>query len=143
MVVVGFEDSSGGQRRVIVNDLVGGLALRDEAEQAGGGSGGKWSWVDGPDGKRQTRIVSASVSGGSAGTAVVNQFPPDGGVGVRVLALWSYYPGEGEEDELMFPKGSEVREVQDINGDWYWGVYAGSKGVFPGNHVRVLEGHSK
>ncbi|KAF2144266.1 uncharacterized protein K452DRAFT_316967 [Aplosporella prunicola CBS 121167] len=62
--------------------------------------------------------------------------PPNGGVGIRAIALWGYFPREGVQDELMFPRGAEVREAEDINGDWFWGVYAGAKGLFPGNFVR-------
>lgn len=66
-------------------------------------------------------------------------FPPDGGVGMRVLARWSHYPASDVTDELMFPRNAEIREVEDINGDWYWGCYAGSKGLFPGPYVVVLD----
>ncbi|KKY23268.1 putative ring finger domain-containing protein [Diplodia seriata] len=72
----------------------------------------------------------------AAGLILKKQFPPDGGLGLRVLALWSYWPQEGVNDELMFPKGAEIREAEDINGDWYWGCYCGRKGLFPGNYVR-------
>lgn len=65
-------------------------------------------------------------------------YPPDGGVGMRCLALYCYWPGEGVEDELTFPKNAEVREVEDRNGDWFWGVYAGRGALFPSNHVRRL-----
>ncbi|KAK8172401.1 hypothetical protein BKA80DRAFT_21826 [Phyllosticta citrichinensis] len=65
-------------------------------------------------------------------------FPPDGGLGLRAVALWSYYPAPHVRDELAFPKGAEIREAEDINGDWFWGVYAGAKGLFPGAYVRVL-----
>jgi hypothetical protein len=64
--------------------------------------------------------------------------PPDGGVGMRCLALYSYFPGEGVNDELAFPKNAEIREVENKNGDWFWGVYAGRINLFPSNHVRVL-----
>ncbi|KAI9846416.1 MAG: hypothetical protein M1837_004007 [Sclerophora amabilis] len=64
--------------------------------------------------------------------------PPDGGVGLRVLALWSYYPADGVTDELMFPRFAEVTEVDDINWDWFCGGYAGRRGLFPGNYVRVV-----
>ncbi|KAF2423736.1 hypothetical protein EJ08DRAFT_724396 [Tothia fuscella] len=100
MAVVGFEDRAGGQCRIVVNDVVGGLALKE--------------------------------------TASPRRFPPNGGVGLRCVANWSYYPDEGVKDELMFPKGAEVREGEDINGDWFWGVYAGGKGLFPGNYCSVL-----
>ena len=65
-------------------------------------------------------------------------YPPDGGVGMRCLALYCYWPGEGVEDELAFPKNAEVREVEDRNGDWFWGVYGGVGRLFPSNHVRRL-----
>ncbi|KAF1981127.1 hypothetical protein K402DRAFT_343049 [Aulographum hederae CBS 113979] len=104
MVVVGFEDRDGGQRRVVTQDLVGGLALKDE---------------DGVD-------LQAA------------RFPPDGGEGDRLVMIWSYYPTDGVTDELMFPRGAEIREAYNINGDWFWGCYAGAKGLFPGNYGRVL-----
>ena len=57
MVVVGFEDRDGGQRRVVTRDLVGGLALRDEdgmdsqavrtsGRNADVGVSPNWSWRD-------------------------------------------------------------------------------------------------
>lgn len=65
-------------------------------------------------------------------------YPPNGGLGLHVLALWSYWPSDSVTDELAFPKGAEIREVEDINGDWFWGVYCGRRGLFPGNYARVL-----
>ncbi|KAI9837743.1 MAG: hypothetical protein M1819_006677 [Sarea resinae] len=109
-----------------------------------------WTWQDGPGGEKKSRSIGG---GGGGGGGAVSQspttttttsntrkpfFPPDGGVGMRVVALWSYYPAPGVADELMFPKGAEVREVEDINGDWFWGAYAGAKGLFPGGYVRVI-----
>ncbi len=138
MVVVGFEDGDVGQRRVVVKDLVGGHALKDEGAE--GATTVNLSWQEGRE--RQLRTVTKQVASGStvgeASPSLV-RFPPDGGVGMRVLALWSYYPSEGGKDELMFPKGAEIREVEDINGDWFWGCYAGAIGLFPGNHVRILD----
>lgn len=65
-------------------------------------------------------------------------FPPDGGIGMRCLAIYNYFPQEGVDDELAFPKNAEIREVEDKNGDWFVGVYAGAVNLFPSNHVRVL-----
>ncbi|KAI9723316.1 MAG: hypothetical protein M1812_001199 [Candelaria pacifica] len=144
MIVVGFDDRDGGQRRVVVRDLVGGTALKDQsADEA---STEDWSWKDTSNGKSQSRTVTKAVfsSTGSAnnGNALLTSnplFPPDGGVGMRVAAMYSRYPEEGAVDELMFPKGAEVREVEDVNGEWYWGCYAGAKGLFPSNHVWILD----
>ncbi|KAI9815463.1 MAG: hypothetical protein M1827_002597 [Pycnora praestabilis] len=136
MVIIGFEDNDEGQRRVVVKDLVGGAALKD---QIADGSTEDWSWRDGPNGQRQFRKVSRTVkSAGNVSASTSVRFPPDGGVGMRVLALYSRYPDDAVTDELMFPRGAEIREVEDINGDWYWGCYAGAKGLLPGNHVKIL-----
>ncbi|KAF2836857.1 hypothetical protein M501DRAFT_939084 [Patellaria atrata CBS 101060] len=106
MVVVGFEDRNGGQRRVVSRDLA----------------------------------RSSSMHPLSPSSSAVPRFPPDGGVGLRLLALWSYWPAEGVTDELAFPKGAEITEAEDINGDWFWGVYCGSKGLLPGGYGRVVGG---
>ncbi|MCJ1374224.1 hypothetical protein MMC20_005456 [Loxospora ochrophaea] len=139
MVVVGFEDSLEGLRRIVVKDLVGGHALKDELEGASGNH--EWSWHKGNE--KQVRAVSNQVAA-STGLAEASQvpllqnYPPNGGVGIRALAQWSWWPGEGVTDELAFPKGAEIREAEDINRDWFWGCYAGKKGVFPGQYVKVL-----
>lgn len=151
--MVGFEDRAGGQRRVVVRDLVGGWALKEE-ETAGrsaaeSGSvpppvGAKWSWREGDGTLRNARDRQLhppkSPSLAALGAGQYHFVPPDGGGGLRAVALWSYWSNEGVSDELTFPKGAEIREAEDINGDWFWGVYAGSKGLFPGGYVRVLQG---
>lgn len=117
MAVLGFQDTGGvvsGQQLVVVRAVVGGWALKEDEDAEDRGQGG--------DGD------------GALGALL----PPDGGVGLRCLALWSYFPASGVEDEVGFPKNAEVGEVELINEDWGWGVYAGEKGLFPMNHVRVL-----
>jgi hypothetical protein len=54
------------------------------------------------------------------------------------MANWGYFPSQGVGDELMFPKGAEIREAEDINGDWFWGGYAGGMGLFSGNYGQVV-----
>lgn len=149
MVVVGFEDRDGGQRRIVTRDLVGGLALRDEdgmdsqavrtsGRNADVGVSPNWSWRDVDGTVRRSRTTYGAGGAASTSSGAPGRFPPDGGVGLRVLTLWGYFPAEGVEDELMFPKNAEVREAENINGDWFWGCYAGAKGLFPGNYGRVL-----
>ncbi|KAF1972822.1 hypothetical protein BU23DRAFT_554658 [Bimuria novae-zelandiae CBS 107.79] len=144
MIVVGFEDRDGGQRRVVVRDLVGGFSLRDEAESNEAESSApthsdNWTWRDTDGSRHQFRSPnSANVSKGVHST---QRFPPNGGVGLRIQARWGYFPAEGVTDELAFPKFAEITEAEDINGDWYWGVYAGSKGLFPGGYGRVIGGN--
>jgi len=151
MVAVTFEpDSDDGHRRVITRDLVGGTKTTEadiaawklskaqlndthiEDTSTGLRSRGRWTWrEDSSGGRRATRARSATLPSSS-------NFPPDGGIGKVCRALWSYYPeeGEGGKGELMFPKHADVREVEEINEDWWFGVYAGGQGVFPAVYVR-------
>lgn len=157
MIEVTFEqDRDEGQRRVVLRDLVGGAKMTEEdmvawklantqltshAAAAADftafsvpGLQGQWVWREDASGtRRATRVRTATLPGKS-------KFPPDGGLGKVCRALWSYYPEEGEEGkgELLFPKHAEVREVEDINEDWSFGVYAGDKGVFPTVYVREI-----
>ncbi|MCJ1400800.1 hypothetical protein MMC11_004008 [Xylographa trunciseda] len=140
MIVAGFEDANVGQRRLIVKDLVGGHALKDEGG-ATASTSGEWSWPEGHERKKRTvsRQVANGLEGNSAVPAALFQkYPPDGGVGMIVLALWTYLPEEGATDELSFPRGAEIREAEDINRDWFWGYYAGAKAIFPASYVKVL-----
>jgi hypothetical protein len=152
MCVIGFEDRDGGQRRIVVNELVGGWALKEEEApvppQSPGGTPGEnmsnstapnWSWKDADGTTRKATVRNANFLS-QHGLSPAGRFPPDGGVGLSVYAAWAYFPDEAVTDELSFPKGAEIREVEDINGDWFWGVYAGGKGLFPGNYGFVLGG---
>jgi hypothetical protein len=40
----------------------------------------------------------------------------------------------------MFPKGAEIAEVEDVNGEWFHGFYMGAGGLFPAPYVRVVGG---
>src|SRR5438034_972936 len=66
------------------------------------------------------------------------QFPPSGGIGLRLVARWTYCPEPDEKDEIMFPRGAEITEAENINDDWLWGYYAGQKGLFPGGYATVV-----
>lgn len=69
---------------------------------------------------------------------VAPRFPPSGGIGLRLIAIWPYYPDPEEVDEIMFPRGAEITEAENINDDWLWGCYAGQKGLFPGYYATVI-----
>lgn len=178
MVVVGFEEHEEGQRRVVVRNLVGGRALKDEhvnyqasassmssvhaaaaasTASAGGTSTptpelgtGDWSWKEGAERrKKASRTRTPWINPNNSNPSTIEstpptpststrRFPPDGGVGVIAQALWSWYPEDGVQDELMFPRGAEITEGENINDDWFWGCYAGVTGLFPGSHVRVV-----
>jgi len=149
MVIVGFDNSRGGQRRVVVNDLVGGRGLVQEPATQTTSSGSEtqiWSWGEREhvkfDGVHK-RLVTTNVMESAPTTApdlvLEKGFPPEGGVGMRGHALWSWYPAEGANDELLFPKGAEIRECRDVNEDWFHGTYMGRKGLFPAPYVRILD----
>lgn len=146
MVVVGFEDDRGGQRRVVTQDLVGGHSLAMEPVLYPSADNTapellKWSW--GQDNDTFVRLVTTDPSKTAPASVpemlIERSFPPDGGIGMSSLAVWSWWPAEGATDELMFPKGAEIRESKNVNGDWFWGCYMGNKGLFPAPYVRVLD----
>ncbi|CAF9923249.1 hypothetical protein IMSHALPRED_005876 [Imshaugia aleurites] len=141
MIIIGFEDSIQGQRRIVVDDLVGGHALNNTTDS----EGKVWRWRDESQ-QTHAETTSTAVNGRSSNGSIphpndvtAGRYPPSGGVGMRVRALWSYWPQEGAEDELAFPKGAEIRECEDINGDWILGIYCGRKGIFPGNYCWNVE----
>lgn len=145
MAIVGFDDGRYGQRRLIVQDLVGGHGLRQEPFTLPGHPGTelqKWSWGDKKHAldKLVTKDVMRTAPTSSEGMILQSGFPPDGGLGMKCVANWSWYGStEGADDELMFPKGAELRECVDVNTDWFHGSYMGKMGLFPGNFVRILD----
>ncbi|KAI7317944.1 hypothetical protein KC315_g10253 [Hortaea werneckii] len=126
LAVVGYQDipDGQGQQRVVVRDVVGGRRHKEDHD----------------DDKEGNSDEGGRTAGSGDGVAAITAIPPpppeDSSLGARCLALWSYFPPEGVEDEVPFPKNAEVTEVEEMNGDWSIGVYAGKVGLFPSNHVR-------
>jgi hypothetical protein len=141
MIIVGFQDVGGGQRRVIAGDLIGGFGLIQEPHNPSGQvdpNFEKWSWAEGSQIRLVTTNVALTSPVTATGLTLTTAFPPTGGSGIRAVARWSWYPSGGVNDELLFPKGAELRECVDINGDWFFGVYMGAKGLFPAPYVMLL-----
>ena len=136
MIVIDLASNPGGGRRTVVRDLVGGHALQeDENQEENGGTVRKseWKWKE-----ENTIRTFAMQKRSSTSNASQASFPPSGGTGLRATALWSYYPQEGVQDELSFPRAAVITEAVDINGDWFWGVYCGKGGLWPGDYARVV-----
>ena len=137
MVVSGFQDSGGGQRRVVDRDVVGGWTFNEDAtttEPAASSAVRKWRWK-GADGQEE----AADPEYRSRAHSHTVRLPPDGGIGLVFYAgKWNYFPPDATEKDLCFPKGAEIREAEDINGDWLWGYYAGKTGLFPVGYVDFL-----
>ncbi|KAM3566965.1 hypothetical protein ARSEF4850_000136 [Beauveria asiatica] len=142
MVIIGFAPGEVGHWRYIERDLVGGRKLRIEplaAESQPDPPSQKWSWKQ--DDQKLERLVTQEVSATAPtsddSATYTTLFPPDGGVGLRVSAKWAWFPREEADDELLFPRGAEIREAEDVNGDWFFGVYMSAKGLFPSGYGRV------
>ncbi|KAI5246598.1 hypothetical protein E4T43_02595 [Aureobasidium subglaciale] len=138
MSVVGHEDREGGPHRIVVREIVGGWALKDDISATPTSTltsaitqQDQWRWKE--DDGTSMATTSTSKFPGSP-----HLLPPDGGIGLRAQAIWSYFPSDDTKDELRFPRNALITEVEDINGDWFWGVYCGGKGLFPGNYVRIV-----
>lgn len=139
MVVINFQVVGGGERRHVVQELVGGWSLHMDPYATASGPGPslqKWSWSAGKLERLVTREVAATAPSGGAWT---DQFPPAGGVGMGGRALWSWYPKGEADDELMFPKGAELAEAEDVNQEWFFGRYMGRMGLFPGLYMKASE----
>ncbi len=141
MAVIGFAPGEVGHWRYIERDLVGGRKLRIEPlgdENQPNPPSQKWSWKQ--DDQKLERLVAQEVTATAPtshdSVTYTTLFPPDGGGGLRVFAKWAWYPKDEAADELLFPRGAEIREAEDVNGDWYFGVYMGAKGLFPSGYVR-------
>ncbi|KAH7629092.1 hypothetical protein B0T09DRAFT_384109 [Sordaria sp. MPI-SDFR-AT-0083] len=90
-----------------------------------------------------TSPTSLSPSSGRSPPGVVggrfttDAFPPDGGTGTKVTARFSWYRSSLEaKNELIFPKGAEITEVEVLNEEWGVGWYMGEVGLFPRGYVR-------
>lgn len=148
--VVAYTDHDGGSQRIIQRAPVGGLALQESSTlPPDADAKGRWRWRETDGSSASTGSAIAPAAGQQQNQVLLNAqtgnlapaptaFPPDGGVGLRLRALWSYVPSEEGVDELAFPRGADITEAEDINGDWFWGVYAGRKGLFPGNYGRII-----
>ncbi|KAI1426726.1 hypothetical protein F5Y12DRAFT_254143 [Xylaria sp. FL1777] len=134
MSIVGFVEDKGGLKRVVTRDVVGGNGLSIEAHERDQ-TLQKWCWY--VEGAKVQRLVMVDVATSPADQQQ-QDFPPDGGAGLRGSAVWSWYPAPDAADELMFPRGAEVREIEDVNGDWCFGSYMGAKGLFPTPYVKVV-----
>ena len=95
---------------------------------------------DGPTGQRRVvvhdRVGGHAARNNSHTAEAFANLPKD--MGLKATALWAYWPNEGVEDELGFPKWAEITEARDINGDWWEGRYCGRGGLWPGEYARVL-----
>ncbi|KAL2164705.1 hypothetical protein VTH06DRAFT_3922 [Thermothelomyces fergusii] len=153
MAVVGFvpDERQGGPlwKRVVQRDLVGGRRVKFEDLGAAAPPGLRVAtWRDAA-GRKLERLFSADASVPTAGAAAAaglsdggfaKAFPPDGGTGHRAVAGWGWTPAAGVEDELLFPRGAEILEVEDVNGEWYHGFYMGAQGLFPAPYVWLIGG---
>ncbi|KAG7436106.1 E3 ubiquitin-protein ligase CHFR [Fusarium oxysporum f. sp. raphani] len=121
------------------NDLVGGQGLKPEAaEKAEHREKGLQKWVWHENGQDLARLVTKDVSETAPSeSGFAKSLPPDGGVGLKATARFGWYPRPGADDELLFPKGAEIKEIEDVNGEWFFGAYMGTRGLFPAPYVRL------
>ncbi|KAF3891779.1 hypothetical protein GTR04_4586 [Trichophyton interdigitale] len=117
---------------------------------------GRWTWTEPTDSSdsnfRQRRRLNRARQNLSSGPESLSdssssspfplsttRFPPSGGIGLRLIAKWSHHPEPDNNDEIMFPRGAEITEAENINDDWLWGCYAGQKGFLPGGYVLLID----
>lgn len=134
MIIIGFEASVKGQRRTVYEGLVGGHAFKDPPDLDEG------QRMSAKTATTPVNTTTASDSNSHQIDNAIGRYPPSGGIGMRVLARWSWWPqGDDADGQLAFPRGAEICECVDINDDWFWGIYCGNKGVFPANYGMVFD----
>ncbi|KAI1809551.1 hypothetical protein GGS20DRAFT_281038 [Poronia punctata] len=138
MSIFGFVEDKAGQMRVVMSDLVGGSRLWVEPHETDRALQ-KWCWPSGATDVHRDVTVNVAASPPEQ----TRDYPPNGGIGLRGTASWPWYPAPDAEDELMFPRGAEIREITDVNGDWCFGTYMGVKGLFPSPYVKVAASASE
>ncbi|KAK2066887.1 hypothetical protein P8C59_000667 [Phyllachora maydis] len=148
-VVLVFLETRDGQRRCIIRDLVGGHKLH--LDLVSGAAGLQLAqWYEGE--QKLERLVT--LEAGASTKALVDsnrarldpgllgrltdKFPRNGGSGAAGTARWAWWRTEPDAtDELLFPKGAEITEIEDANKEWFFGVYMGAKGLFPGAYLKM------
>jgi hypothetical protein len=148
MVLVGFVD---GARRVVQQDLVGGVGLSRRAlpapaahaAAAHAAAAELWLSDQGRHQRLATLDVAATPPSSWPQTALAPTHPPDGGFGARATARWAWFPPRASAadraDELCFPRGALITECVDLNGDWLVGVYMGQRRLLPAPYVQIAQ----
>ncbi|KAG8631277.1 hypothetical protein KVT40_000417 [Elsinoe batatas] len=62
---------------------------------------------------------------------------PAGGAKKAPTATAQYDYEAAEENEISFPEGAKITEVEFPDEDWWLGVYNGKQGLFPANYVEL------
>ncbi|KIW07453.1 uncharacterized protein PV09_01425 [Verruconis gallopava] len=60
---------------------------------------------------------------------------PDTGAGRTATAQYDYEAAE--DNELSFPDGAKITNVEFPDEDWWFGEYGGKSGLFPANYVQL------
>ncbi|KAF2681891.1 actin binding protein-like protein [Lentithecium fluviatile CBS 122367] len=60
---------------------------------------------------------------------------PAGGAGPTATAIYDYEAAE--DNELSFPEGATITQVEFPDEDWWLGSYNGASGLFPANYVEL------
>ncbi|TKA83556.1 hypothetical protein B0A55_00500 [Friedmanniomyces simplex] len=63
--------------------------------------------------------------------------PAGGAAGGGKTATAQYDYEAAEENELSFPDGATVTELEFPDDDWWFGQYGGKRGLFPANYVQL------
>ena len=137
MAIFAYRESQSGFWRCVLAEPVGGRALRSRRLKNGLV---RWWWYE--DGGRRVErlVIPDDVSAPTPGPSASAGFPPELGVGARGVATWPWFPTAA--DELTFPRGADIAEIEDVNGDWWFGTYAGQVGIFPAPYVALVDGEA-
>ena len=151
MLIIGFQESLGEQKRVVVENVVGGWRIPEEdtipdhstnspTHTSGNIEGATSASISRTH--RRSDSQSADPRGPGMPFATVrpsgdqsdrSHDPPLQDHSRLMRVLWARIPDEGPEnaDELELPKGAVISEVFELNETWSWGIYCRRGGLFP------------
>jgi len=117
-------ENSKGERGLFPSNYVELIADDDEASGAGGAARG----VPAPPPAPPAEVEAAPPAG-----------PPQPLGGGLPTATAEYDYEATEDNEISFPEGAKITDVEFPDDDWWSGSYGGRTGLFPANYVKLNE----
>ncbi|CAI7664226.1 unnamed protein product [Penicillium glandicola] len=87
--------------------------------------------------EEEPESAAAPIPDAPAPAAAPSTATPSGSKGVTATALYDYEAAE--DNEIGFPEGVQISNVEFPDDDWWLGEYNGKQGLFPANYVRLDE----
>ncbi|KAJ5688382.1 hypothetical protein N7536_011001 [Penicillium majusculum] len=112
------------------------VEIVEDNEPASHATAGSHHYEAEPEPEHATAPVPAAPTPAAAAAAAPSAATPSS-KGVTATALYDYEAAE--DNEIGFPEGVKISNVEFPDDDWWLGEYNGKQGLFPANYVRLDE----